>query len=203
MRDSSRTDELLVAEELTSSERFHALVSEQFAGREGRFLLDRRPVISRTHVDLDALARLPGDTFGHAYCSYLARYGLDPDVLAKPVERSVSVESAYLHERYRQTHDLWHVLCGLGTSGYEEILITTFSWAQLRLPYSALVVLFGGIKHLLLERRWRALLDAMPDVYRNGRDADRLLPVYWEQHWADPIDAVRARYGVRATPYRP
>jgi ubiquinone biosynthesis protein Coq4 len=35
------------------------------------------------------------------------------------------------------------------------------------------------------------------EAYTIGRDATPLLAVHWETMWSDPIDDVRARYGVQ------
>ena len=62
---------------------------------------------------------------------------------------------------------------------------------------SALVVLFGALKHMVLERRWGALRHSLREAYQVGRDAAPLMPVVWEDLWAAPIADVRARHGVR------
>jgi ubiquinone biosynthesis protein Coq4 len=77
------------------------------------------------------------------------------------------------------------------------VLIHWFSYGQLRLPVSALIMVFGTMKHLLLERRWTALRHSMLEAYRGGRDAAPLLPVYWEDLWERPLAEVRAKYHVR------
>ena len=105
-------------------------------------------------------------------------------------------EIAYLMRRFRQTHDVWHALVDLGTAGHEEVILHAFSWGQLRLPVSAMVVIFGGLKHIVLEARWEALRHTLGEAYRHGRDALPLLPVYWERLWEEPLEAVRARYRV-------
>jgi len=99
--------------------------------------------------------------------------------------------------RFRQTHDVWHALLGIGITGHEEVLIHWFSYGQLHLPVSALIMVFGSMKHLLLERRWDAVRHSMMEAYRAGRDAAPLLPVYWEDYWELPLEEVRARYHVR------
>ena len=98
--------------------------------------------------------------------------------------------------RFRQTHDVWHALLGLGITGHEEVIIHWFSYGQLQLPVSALVMVFGTMKHLVLEQRWGALRHSMLEAYRAGRDAAPLLGVYWEDQWEQPLDQVRARYAI-------
>jgi len=100
-------------------------------------------------------------------------------------------------ERIRQTHDIWHAVLGLGTQGYEEVLVHAFQWPQLRMNYSAMVVGFGALKHFLGERRWRLMRnDAIGDARRAGQTALPLVPVYWERYWDEPIDNVRKRLQV-------
>ena len=56
---------------------------------------------------------------------------------------------------------------------------------------------FGSIKHFMLERRWEALRHSTREAYRAGCVAAPLLPVRWEALWAQPLERVRAAYGVR------
>jgi ubiquinone biosynthesis protein Coq4 len=46
----------------------------------------------------------------------------------------------------------------------------------------------------VLEQRWEAVRHSMTEAYRAGRDADPLMPVYWEDLWERPLAEVRARY---------
>ncbi len=87
-------------------------------------------------------------------------------------------------------------LTELGTTGHEEVLIHAFSWGQLRLPVSALVVVFGSLKHILFEGRVDVLRHGLLESYQHGRDAKPLLPVYWERYWEEPMDDVRRGFGV-------
>ena len=98
--------------------------------------------------------------------------------------------------RFRQTHDVWHALLGLGITGHEEVLTHWFTYGQLQLPVSALIMVFGTLKHMVLERRWGALRHSALEAYRAGRDAAPLIGVSWEDQWEDPISVVRERYGL-------
>ncbi len=206
LADSKETNELLIGEEIVSRGRFERLAKE-FApliarDPEAQALMRDKPRMARDVVDYDALRRLPADTVGGAYVRHLDRFGLDPDVLAQPAGSHsgwgyTDPDTAYLHERYRQVHDLWHALLGLGVEGYEEVLLHAFTWPQLRVPYSALVVSFGTLKHMILEPRWRMLTRGLREAWQAGRDAEQLLFVYWERRWDEPLAAARARYGIQ------
>jgi ubiquinone biosynthesis protein COQ4 len=206
LKDSTRTDELLVAEELVCRGRFTALRKELApeidTSEEARTLLRERPRLASTEVDYAALRALPADTLGGAYVRHLDRFGLDPDLLADPAGHWSSAhyadpEAGYLHERYRQTHDLWHALTNLGVAGHEEVLVHCFTWGQLRLPYSALIVAFGTLKHVLLEGRWRTLTHELRAAWRAGLEAKPLLLVHWERRWHHPLAEIRRDYRIR------
>lgn len=193
LRDSSEVEQLLIGEEISSIGRMTALLDVLKGDPEGRALLDERPRISTRTVDFDALRALPEGTLGRAYVDHLARCGLDPDALTVTVTRGRSEAENYLLERVRQTHDLWHTLLGLGAQPHEEVLVHAFQWSQLRMPYSALVVFFGTLKHLIGEARLRMLRHTLLEAQRAGARARPLLPVYWERHWDEPVEQLCAR----------
>jgi ubiquinone biosynthesis protein COQ4 len=191
LADSERTGEIHVAEELTGRGRFERLRRTLFDSDEGAALLRDRPELCDEQVDYQALRRLPPDTLGFGYVRHLDSHGLSAD------SQAALTHFAYLMRRFRQTHDVWHALVGLGTQGHEEVILHAFSWGQLRLPVSAMVVLFGTLKHIVLEARWETLRGGLLEAYRAGRDAKPLLPIYWERCWAESMAQVRERLGVR------
>ncbi len=194
--DSTRTEELLIGEEISSVGRMSALIPVLEATSEGRAILAERPRLNTNTVDFSALAAMPPESLGGAYSRHLSRYGLDANALTTPVVRGQDDVSNYLLERVRQTHDIWHTMLGLGTQGHEEVLVHTFQWSQLRMPYSAFVVSFGGIKHGLFEGRWRMLRHDLFAARRVGLTASPLLSVYWERRWTEPLGRLRAELGV-------
>ena len=195
--DSTKTHEIHRAEEITGRPRYRALLRELAGTPEGRRLLAERPELSSRHVDYDRLLRLPETTLGGAYARHLDGNGITADYQAAATQHVADPDMAYLMRRFRQTHDVWHALLGIGISGHEEVLIHWFSYGQLRLPVSAMIMLFGSMKHLVLERRWTALRRSTLEAYHAGRDAAPLLPVYWEDLWEEPLERVREAYGVR------
>ncbi|HEU0035058.1 MAG TPA: Coq4 family protein [Kofleriaceae bacterium] len=194
--DSTKTHEIHRVEEITGRPRYRALLRELAQTPDGKRLLAERPELSTEHVDFDHLRQLPETTLGGAYVRHLDGNGITADYQAAATRHVDDPDMAYLMRRFRQTHDVWHALLGIGITGHEEVLIHWFSYGQLRLPVSALIMVFGTMKHLVLEQRWTALRHSALEAYRAGRDAAPLLPVYWEDLWELPLADVRARYRI-------
>jgi ubiquinone biosynthesis protein COQ4 len=194
--DSTKTHEIHRVEEITGRPRFRALLAAMSETPEGRRLMAERPELSSEHVDYDLLRALPATTFGGAYVRHLDGNGITADYQAAATRHVDDPDIAYLMRRFRQTHDVWHALLGLGIAGHEEVIIHSFSYGQLRLPVSAMIMLFGTMKHIVLERRWGALRHSMLEAYRAGREAAPLMPVYWEDLWEAPLETVRVAYTV-------
>lgn len=163
---------------------------------EGARLLRERPGIDSAHVDFDALRALPADTLGGAYVRFLDTHGLDPDLFQAPP--GLPEVPAYISQRLRQVHDLWHVLTGYPTDVEGEIALQAFSWAQSQMPAPAMITLGGLARFGWREPRYvgRAI-----GGYRRGRRARFLGSVRFEDHFTRKLDDVRAELGIE--PYRP
>jgi ubiquinone biosynthesis protein COQ4 len=196
LADSTKSHEINRVEEITGRPAYRRLLAEMTADPEGQRLLRERPELSIERVDYDALRRLPETTLGGAYVRHLDRNGVSADFQAATSDVD-DEDMAYLIRRVRQTHHVWHTLLGLGILDHEEVIIHCFAFGQLRLPVSALIMTFGTLKHIVLERRWGALRHSLREAYDAGRAAKPLLAATWEDQWAEPIAGVRARYDVR------
>lgn len=197
LADSNRTADIHTVEEVTGRSIYRRLVDQYLATEEGRELFAERPELRKDLVDYDGLRRLPPGTLGREYANHLDNNHITADLQALPTTHVEDPDVSYLMRRFRQTHDVWHPLTGLSTLPHHEVIIHAFSYGQLRLPVSALVIVFGSLKHVVLEGRWAVLKQGLYEAYAHGRDAAPLLPVYWEKMWGDPIEEVRARYGIR------
>jgi ubiquinone biosynthesis protein COQ4 len=194
--DSTKTHEIHRVEEITGRPRYRALLGEFEQTPEGRRLMAERPELSSQHVDYDHLRALPATTLGGAYARHLDMNGLTADYQAAATRHVDDPDMAYLMRRFRQTHDVWHVLLDVGVTGHEEVLVHWFTYGQLRLPVSAMIMMFGTMKHIVLERRWGAFRHSMLDAYRSGRNAAPLMTAYWEDLWEAPLETVRVAYNV-------
>ena len=195
LADSERTGDIMVAEELTAQAQLrHLLSTGIFDARGTRSLLADRPNLA--NADFDALAALPAHTLGGALARFHSDNGLSRDIYDVPAQYTDDPDAAYLMERMRHSHDIWHVLTGLGIAGHEEILLHAFSLAQTGMPSSIALMALGGLKHMLFEGRFRMLAFGMREAYAAGRAAERLLPIRWEDHWETPVTELRQRYGI-------
>ena len=154
----------------------------------GRRLLDERPTLQGRELDLEALARLPEGTLGHAFLRYFRDNGIEPFVTAFPVETDVD----YLSKRYRETHDLFHVITGYATDEPGEMELQAFVLGNLGVR-QAVMILAYSIPRRIRQRGLDGMgahLRRLYAAYRRGQRSRELLSVRYEQLWAQPVAEV-------------
>ena len=157
-----------------------------------RLYAEKRAIDSHT-VDLDALAALPAGTLGHAYATFLRSRGLTPEVFDGPPPEVRDPRVAFVIQRMRQTHDLWHVVTGHDTTPFGEIALQAFTFAQVRAPSTLILSVVGTLRGV---RERRGLAREVVAAYRAGREARSLVAFPWEDHWATPLGEVRRMLAV-------
>lgn len=157
---------------------------------EGARLLDERPTLQGRELDLAALAALPDGTLGRAFVDYFRRNGIEPFVTAFPIRSDVD----YLSKRYRETHDLFHVVTGYGTDELGEMELQAFVRGNLGLQQTLMIVAYGGWRRLRLEGvvSLGDYLGRLRAAWWRGRRSRELLSVPWETLWARPLAEVSA-----------
>ena len=150
------------------------------------------------------LAQCPNGSLGRAYYDFVYQENLSADGLVEAVEEgSMSrVEEALekpevlaFAARFRDQHDLWHVVTGYGRDVLGEMSILFFSFAQVRNPGFAFISLIAAGVAKLVDRdvpSYRILTEA----YMNGLTANWLIAENWEEMFELPLDEVRGRLGV-------
>jgi ubiquinone biosynthesis protein COQ4 len=187
-RNPSRLDRVFDLGVALNARRLPGVVARLEHDAEARRLLAERPSIDSRSVDLAALARLPDGTLGREYARFLHDNNISPDVFKKPA--LADERAAYVMQRIRQTHDLWHVLTGYAPDVRGEVLLQAFTYAQLKSPSSLALTLLAALRHPRLWL-WRALGQA----YRRGRATRPLATFRWEEHWHKPVAELRRELG--------
>lgn len=144
--------------------------------------------------DVEALAKLPEGSLGRAYASHLIDNGFDANYYRKLEVRD---DVDYLMLRLRQTHDIWHVVTGIGVDAIGEVAVKAVELAQTRRPMAA-VICAGSVLQMLLKRPevLDHLLEMIAGGYRLGRRAKPLVAQRWEDGWEKPLDEWRAELDV-------
>jgi ubiquinone biosynthesis protein COQ4 len=108
---------------------------------------------------------------------------------------------SWMARRFRDTHDIWHVLTGYPTSIDGEMCLTMFSFAQTRalswLTISLTILFAIGRKNrleLLTLSRIKMILEA----YKNGKKAKFLLAEDYDKLLSENLQDARERLNIRS-----
>lgn len=190
LRDPDDTRQVFLLGIVANSPQFPRFFAKFAGSAEGEALLADKPAIDGAVVA--RLRTLPADTLGGAYARYLDDNGLDADLFTAPPGLPQPI--AYVAQRIRQTHDIWHVLTGYRPNVPGEIALQGFTFAQTRMPSAALIATLGTLRWM---RKSPQVARMAIDGYRRGRDATFLPSVRWEDHFERRLDDVRREFGVR------
>lgn len=191
LKDPDDTRQVFVLSLALNARAFPRFLARFLASEEGLALLSEQPSIDSTHVDLDELRALPADTLGGAYVRYLDENHLDPDLFQAPPGLPPAI--AYVSQRMRQSHDVWHVLTGYRPDVAGEVALQGFTYAQTGAPASGLIAAAGALR---FSPRHRGLVRETLGGYRRGKRAAFLGSVRWEDHWTRPLAEVREELGI-------
>ena len=156
-----------------------------------------------TLSDRARLASLPEESLGRAYLALVERAGITAQGLVEVSEtetdeyRQLSERQIVYARRLRDAHDVWHALTGYGTDTLGEACLVAFSYAQTRNLGFAAIALIGALK-IAKESGDRRVLRAVWRAYRDGRRAEWLPPIVWEELLEQPLQEVRQRLRIAA-----
>lgn len=144
-------------------------------------------------LDLEALGRLPENTFGYRYAAFMREHGLDmnPQVQVHPPFAKL-LEENWLVARHARLHDLHHVLTGWEVKPPDELGLLVFNTRNFREPFGILAlasvpiaVARHGEPARMLREVWRG--------WRLGREAENLFQTPLEEYLELDLDEVRRR----------
>lgn len=189
------TDQVLVFSTYANAGSMHRRLHRFFEDPAGQRLFAEQRTIDSKTVDLDVLAALPVGMLGHAYAAFLRSRGFTPEVFEGPPAGIRDPKAAYVVQRMRQTHDLWHVVTGHSTDPAGEIALQAFTFGQVRAPSTFILSAMGTLRAV---GQGAFIARDVLAAYRAGTRANRFPTFPWEDHWATPLSEVRAMLGVAA-----
>ncbi|XP_076248701.1 UDP-sugar transporter sqv-7 [Calliopsis andreniformis] len=180
-----RGDMIACLGETTGANALSYCHQQMLATAEGRRILDEKPRIFSSTVDLDALKCLPEGTVGRTYREFLDVNNVSPD--SRPPVRFVEdTELAYVMQRYRETHDIYHAVLLMPTTMLGEVTVKWIEALQLRLPMCLSGAIFGAYR-LRPRQRKLYLQHHLPWAIKTGKSAKFLLGIYFEERWEQPL----------------
>jgi ubiquinone biosynthesis protein COQ4 len=123
---------------------------------------------------------------------------LNPDE-RDPVKYIDNEECAYVMQRYRECHDIYHAILGLPPSLVEgELALKAFEFVNTGLPMTALSLLaLARRKPKERERFFRVYL---PWALKCASSSKPLINVYWEEELSTDLDVLLSRLNLRKPP---
>lgn len=147
-------------------------------------------------IDLDGLRAAPADSFGRRYVEFLDRHKLRPLTVSPEIAAALWPDHV-LEARYPLLHDAFHVLLDFDTSLPGELGVWSFVSAQHYSPAFDRAASFGALLYpLVAPGRRGELREAAARGRALARHASCLIAEPMEEFWREPIDAVRARFGL-------
>lgn len=174
------------------------LRDQMLADPTGRRILRDRPRITSKSLDLDKLKQLPENSIGRSYLKWLEDEKVSPDTRL-PVRFINDPECAYVMQRYRECHDLYHAITGLPVVMEGEVAVKAFEFANTGIPMTGLAALTEPMK-LKADQRQRLFDIYIPWPVTNGLRSESLLCVYWEEILERDADEVRQELGIDMPP---
>jgi ubiquinone biosynthesis protein COQ4 len=181
----------------TAPHRLYRAFSRSEAG--AKMLRERPNIVDRLN-DRAALRALPEGTLGRAYLDFVERAGIDAEGIRVAAEKGMMdrprvAAFEYVHDRMRDTHDLWHTATGYKSDVVGESGLLAFYLAQNWNVGIALIVATA-----LWKGRNTDAQAVILDGFRRGRAAAWLPAQDWESMLAMPLTEVRRLLGLGDAP---
>jgi ubiquinone biosynthesis protein Coq4 len=153
-------------------------------------------------ITLETLAACPRGSLGRNFHDLIVDNKFDLEVLDRDEIGLADLPQplAYLNTRMLQAHDLWHITGGYETTSLHEIAISAFQMAQFGHNYSAQFLSITAVLGADAPKpAFGILMDTITSAWIHGRQSPALILIPWEEVWHQPVEQIRATYGL--TPY--
>jgi ubiquinone biosynthesis protein COQ4 len=156
---------------------------------EGKRILTLKPRINEKIINFDVLKEYKTNTLGYHYYKYMTSNMFTPD--ERPIAKYLpDLDLAYVCQRFKETHDFYHVLLDYGRSVPHEIAVKWFEALHLRLPSSSLAGMFGCLKFspgelLILYTKH------LPHIILNAEKSKFVMSYFYEERLDQNIDDLR------------
>ncbi len=198
LRNPRRADMVGVLSEAVAGPALSRLTSRVRASDAGVLLAARAP--ARFPEDgLNVLRDLPSNSLGARYVDFMDDHGFEPDERTKVRPELVPDEDeAWVLQRYRDVHDLWHVLADVPTSLLGELALKWFEAVHTGgLAGPALGAAVAPLR-LKPDERYCLLRELVPWALSAGTSCVDLMGIRYEDHLHRDIDELREDWRIES-----
>lgn len=161
---------------------------------EGSDILENKPRISLETLNYINLQKLDKESLGYRYYQYMNRNNFSPDL--RPVVKYIpDFELAYICQRYKETHDFYHVLLNYDRSVLDEIAVKYFEALHLRLPSASFAALFAPFS-ISLHNNLILFSKYLPNIVVNAENCKFLMSINFENRLNQNIDELRKELNI-------
>ncbi len=202
LNDKEDTEQVFHIMEALNGNNMYRKVREYSKTDLGRSMMERRRYLPEILDDHETLKKLPENTVGQAYVAFMEREGLSAAGLVEESEKwwvhheKFDDDIDFLGCRFRDTHDLYHVLTGYGRDELGEISVLGFSHAH-NGGFGNLFISYVGAWDLSkLAPKPKLIKASLREARRHGRVANALVTEDIVALLAEPLEAARKRMNI-------
>lgn len=162
-------------------------------------ILEDKPFINSSKLDVAELSNYPQNTLGYAYAKFMKGYGINSDT-RDPVHYIDNAELAFIMSRYRQIHDFVHVLLDCPITVPGEIIVKWFELMHFGLPMTAVAALFGPLATTSEEKK--EIQKLIPWAIYAGRNSKPLINVYFEKELDSDLEEIKTKLNIVNSPFK-
>ena len=153
-------------------------------------MFTERLTVPAPELTLEKLGECPEGSLGKVFSGYFQANNIFPFTYEFPLKS----DADFLYKRYRETHDIHHMMTGYKIDDFGEIEIQAFYIATLGLRHAKLIV-FGGLPYLCFQQRSISkVIKRLIAAYKHGKLSVNLLTLPYEKLWNEPLTALTQRY---------
>ena len=201
--DPRRADMVAMTGDLTSGTRLKTLANRirsdtRYQGAEMLRTLQPKRFPEHGAASLVAMREMPEGSLGREYACFMDRRGFSPESRDEVKRGYVNGgdEEVWLLQRYRDVHDVWHVLNGMPTTLLGEIGQKWFEAVHTGLPVATMAAL-GGPARLKRRKDVQVVMTKLvPWAIRCGRNAHDLLAIRYEDYLEEDLNELRKAWGI-------
>jgi ubiquinone biosynthesis protein COQ4 len=150
----------------------------------------KNPIWVEEQYDIEALSTYKENSLAKAYASHMLKSGFKPDFY--PHDKNQDIFS-FLENRNRKTHDIWHVVTGLGVDVYGEVALQAFYHSQSPSPEIGFVIISQilGAINSGDSTKMDSIFAAISEGYTLGKTYKPLFGIKWEELWNEDLETLR------------